>query len=366
MNIITELRTKRLKWIEANRENDFEDGIKNLLTELYPDNAHFIYELLQNAEDAEATKVTFTLGRDSLKFSHNGKRQFTPKDIESITSIGQSTKKDDFLYDNRNGWLEAIEFGKEKESETAQESPQKEVTALPTEPAEDEQRKKQDAAKLLNLPLEIVEKLFPLSHSEVTQLLEQREQIKLQKSNPINSGNATGKFFPKEQKQKPNFDFSDSAPTFRDINRTPERRERSVIPEYLGTKEEAREFLQNEYQNGRQSLLCQVCHEGMPFKTLNGEDCFFAVKIVEKTDKDNVANYLCCCPNCAAMYQYANPQRDNMKHLILRLVNHNHNDDEASKLLKITLADSACEVRFSNQHFTELVNFLNRSNSASC
>jgi hypothetical protein len=26
----------------------------------YPDNAHFIYELLQNAEDPEATEVQFT------------------------------------------------------------------------------------------------------------------------------------------------------------------------------------------------------------------------------------------------------------------------------------------------------------------
>jgi hypothetical protein len=96
MNFIKELSTKRQKWIEANRENNFEGGIKNLLTELYPDNAHFIYELLQNAEDAQATKAKFVLNSKGLNFEHNGKRQFTEDDIESITSIGQSTKKDDF------------------------------------------------------------------------------------------------------------------------------------------------------------------------------------------------------------------------------------------------------------------------------
>lgn len=92
MNFIENLREKRLNWIKANRENGFEDGIKNLLTELYPDNAHFIYELLQNAEDAQATKVKFVLNRDGLNFLHNGKKQFSEDDIKSITSIGDSTK----------------------------------------------------------------------------------------------------------------------------------------------------------------------------------------------------------------------------------------------------------------------------------
>ena len=95
MNIIEEIRVKRLKWVESSRENGFETGILNLLTELYPDNAHFIYELLQNAEDAQATEVKFALNPDSLEFSHNGK-QFTSDDIKSITSIGKTTKKDDF------------------------------------------------------------------------------------------------------------------------------------------------------------------------------------------------------------------------------------------------------------------------------
>ncbi len=34
-------------------------GIRKTVEELYPDSAHFIYELLQNAEDTGATKVNF-------------------------------------------------------------------------------------------------------------------------------------------------------------------------------------------------------------------------------------------------------------------------------------------------------------------
>ena len=92
---LEELRRMRLKWVEANRENGFEDGIKRLLTALYPDNAHFIYELLQNAEDAEATEVRFILKEDGIEFEHNGNRLFTLEDVKAITSIGDSPKKDD-------------------------------------------------------------------------------------------------------------------------------------------------------------------------------------------------------------------------------------------------------------------------------
>jgi hypothetical protein len=92
---IQQLSEKRKKWVEANRENGFEDGIKRLLTDLYPDNAHFIYELLQNAEDARATEVRFILNNDSVEFEHNGDRLFSIEDVESITSIGVSTKKND-------------------------------------------------------------------------------------------------------------------------------------------------------------------------------------------------------------------------------------------------------------------------------
>lgn len=88
-----DLRRKRLGLIESLRENNF--GLKSLLSELYPDNAHFIYELLQNAEDALATTVEFTLQADRLTVTHDGTRSFSIADIESITSIDQSTKKDD-------------------------------------------------------------------------------------------------------------------------------------------------------------------------------------------------------------------------------------------------------------------------------
>lgn len=95
INNIQDLFEIRNNWVKANKENGFEDGLKKLLTELYPDNAHFIFELLQNAEDAKATKVSFKLFDNKLEFEHNGRKKFNLSDIESITSIGSSTKIDD-------------------------------------------------------------------------------------------------------------------------------------------------------------------------------------------------------------------------------------------------------------------------------
>ena len=82
-------------------------GIKNSVVEKYSDQAHFIYELLQNANDAKATKSSFQLTADGLYFKHNGKILFSvsnpdteDKDkenntlghINSITAIANSNK----------------------------------------------------------------------------------------------------------------------------------------------------------------------------------------------------------------------------------------------------------------------------------
>ena len=82
-------------------------GIKRTVVEKYSDQAHFIYELLQNADDAGATRVTFLLSCDKLLFKHNGTRKFsisnpaneeidekngTLGDINAITSVGNSNK----------------------------------------------------------------------------------------------------------------------------------------------------------------------------------------------------------------------------------------------------------------------------------
>jgi len=61
-------------------------GIRKVVEDLYPDRAHFIYELLQNAEDAGATEAFFNLTGSSVSFEHNG-RSFTEKDIWAVIVV---------------------------------------------------------------------------------------------------------------------------------------------------------------------------------------------------------------------------------------------------------------------------------------
>ena len=70
----------------------FYDGIISTVMELNSNPAHFVWELLQNAEDAEATYITFILGQEALMVVHNG-RDFTKEDVKSICNIGDSSKK---------------------------------------------------------------------------------------------------------------------------------------------------------------------------------------------------------------------------------------------------------------------------------
>ena len=90
-----ELKNARLKAYIGMREGDVL-GFLDQHTGFYPDPAHFIYELLQNAEDMEATEVTFKLFSDKLIFEHNGtKRDFDLDDIDAITNKGKSPKAND-------------------------------------------------------------------------------------------------------------------------------------------------------------------------------------------------------------------------------------------------------------------------------
>ena len=50
----------------------------------------FILELLQNAEDARASKVRIELGQTELVVEHDG-RPFSPADVRGICGVGVST-----------------------------------------------------------------------------------------------------------------------------------------------------------------------------------------------------------------------------------------------------------------------------------
>lgn len=105
------------KWFDALRHDRSESadtlekpsmsGIQRSVVDKYSDQAHFIYELLQNADDVKATTAIFRLEKSGLYFTHNGPVRFTISNpqseeadtkngtlghINAITSIANSNK----------------------------------------------------------------------------------------------------------------------------------------------------------------------------------------------------------------------------------------------------------------------------------
>lgn len=102
-NSLTQLRAQGADMLEK----PFMRGVQRSVVDKYSDQAHFIYELLQNADDVKATIAKFRLEKDGLYFIHNGSIRFTVSDpereeedtqngtlghINAITSIANSNK----------------------------------------------------------------------------------------------------------------------------------------------------------------------------------------------------------------------------------------------------------------------------------
>ena len=98
--------------IKANNKRRYGTDVGrvgSLLTDLYGDRTHFIYELLQNAEDAIHRRiddlsrtVRFDLSEQALRVSHYGK-PFDRRDVEGVCDIGAGTKQEDVTQIGRFG-----------------------------------------------------------------------------------------------------------------------------------------------------------------------------------------------------------------------------------------------------------------------
>lgn len=85
------------KKIYAKNQDDWKaltrdpEKYENLLAGHYSESNHFVYELLQNAEDENATTVVFEYYKDKLVFYHNGD-PFDEADVIGVSSMLMGTK----------------------------------------------------------------------------------------------------------------------------------------------------------------------------------------------------------------------------------------------------------------------------------
>lgn len=113
-NMCDEINREWFEKLRKSNEHDWETFNKpqwrnffNSIIDKYSDRAHFVYEFLQNADDAEATEADMVLYPDKLVFTHNGIKRFTLSnpdtleddrrngllgDINSITYVSFSSK----------------------------------------------------------------------------------------------------------------------------------------------------------------------------------------------------------------------------------------------------------------------------------
>jgi hypothetical protein len=73
----------------------WDTAVLELLGQLYSERTHFIFELIQNAEDAGATELAFELFGDRLELRHDG-RPFTEADVRGVCGVGQAGKRADY------------------------------------------------------------------------------------------------------------------------------------------------------------------------------------------------------------------------------------------------------------------------------
>lgn len=92
MRFLDDLYNRRKKLADVLADEEYS-GIRQIVENLYPDRAHFIYELLQNAEDVGAREAKFMLEPGGLVFEHDG-HPFDDKNVEGITNFGKGTKAD--------------------------------------------------------------------------------------------------------------------------------------------------------------------------------------------------------------------------------------------------------------------------------
>lgn len=87
-----ELRQVNADLLKAAKAAKAEEWLRRSAVEKYAEPTHFIFELLQNADDQEAKRVKFRLLPDRVEFCHWGK-QFKRVDVERITRLGDSGKR---------------------------------------------------------------------------------------------------------------------------------------------------------------------------------------------------------------------------------------------------------------------------------
>ncbi|MHB8832572.1 MAG: hypothetical protein ACYC9V_05265 [Desulfobacteria bacterium] len=128
-------------------------------------------------------------------------------------------------------------------------------------------------------------------------------------------------------------------------DRRTEERIRSVSIGRETVKQEAAQYLLEQYTNGDDEMICQVCKAPLPFKLDDGSNYFEKVEFLSDLKKRHYQNYLALCPNHAAMYQHANGSLELIREMFVEVTGNE---------IEVVLAQKNAAIYFTKTHIADL------------
>ena len=201
----------------------------------------------------------------------------------------------------------------------------------------EKQRREREAAKTLGFEdhdtLERAKQFALMPREEQERILtdfDERRKFKLPEHEPSNSDRRTQRV---------------SAMAAEAPDRKTEIRNRSVAVGLDAIKEEAGQYLSQQYTNPDGEMICQACKKALPFKLDDGSSYFEKVEFLSELKKRHHQNYLALCPNHAAMFRHANESRDQLKGMVIQA---------RTNELEIILAQQPRQIYFTKTHLADL------------
>ena len=246
---------------------------------------------------------------------------------------------DDFPYDNRNHWLDAVNFGKARNLRLEEEKRQETMAAHARLERVMAAIEREQKAGELGVPIEVVDKLDELAP-------ELREQA-IKGIMDLLEGLQNRPKFPERAVKNPETRAEMMAEAALEApSKEHEVRNRSVRISRQETKKVAREYLRRLYTNQDGKLFCQICQQVMPFTLADGLHYFEAVEFIDDVSREHPQNHLALCPVCAAKFQHALGTSSEDLHRDLQ---------EELVRIHVVLAREECEIRFVDVHKMDLM-----------
>lgn len=357
---------------------DLRNAIKHLSQKLYKRTAHFIFELIQNAEDnsySEQTEpsLTFRLlqndptntsGANGALIVENNETGFTRENFDAICAIGRSTKtnqpgfigekgigfKSVFLVTSRpflfsNGYQISL--------------PENHIeTGLGYIVPEWEKHVPNCIDKSLTsivLPLDKPD----FGYGEVKKMLEDIEPETIRQIDKILNEHET---IP-QRPERPVMNRERYLEQFDEERRTATKKQRKTRKRRIRISRgtiDPRTWLREQYTNDDAQMVCQICKKEMPFMNRKGKHYFKAVEMLSEKyfSDEHQEQYLALCPLCAAKYKEfikylktnPTPEQNKLKETIL-------NSDDNSNV-EILLKDEKASIFFVEKHYLTIKHIL--------